>query len=402
MRLLIFVSAIVLQASALRAATGDLLWTGQIGGNKATWSAPVISGSLVIVKGQDGGMTALNAADGTQAWYNPDIAASVTSPILSGGVLYLGADTHLYRIDPATGTAFTDRTMTVSVMSTAPALLAGHLYFIAGDLGVYSLYGVSAATLADVWSVPVGGVGSVLTDGVNIYSLSTSFSAHNPLTGAALWSVEPPTGFSIFLDGAYNEGYLVATLYSSATGQTGLGCWYLGNGASSPRRLWLVNLGTGADAYGIPPVIESGVAFIAASDGYLRAYTLTTGAPLWSYQVRNAGSAASRPVALDGKVYVQEFVGPPAAVCLNAATGAVIWRTMGCAGSVWGQPAVGGGKVYFAADWSGVYAFDSGVHASMWPMHKNNPAQTSASGDSPPPPPVNTAGESLLILLNEQ
>lgn len=387
----------------LHAATGDLLWTGQIGGDKATWSTPVISGSLAIIMGQDGGMTALYTATGGQAWYNGDIVGSITSPILLDGVLYLGAGTRLYRINPATGEVLTDRALGGGFGSHAPAALAGHLYFVQYIDPTYYLASVSTATLNDVWSVPLGGSGSALTDGTYVYSLSTALKAHNPFTGAELWSVSPPSGYTTFQEGAYNGGYLVAAVYSTMTGTTGLTGWYLGDGASAPSPLWTVSLGNSASADGIPPVIDGDKAYFATSDGVVRAYSLVSGAPLWSLQVRTAGFAGPKPVALDGKVYVQELTDTVNnALCLDGATGAVLWRTSGTVGNVWGQAAVGGGKVYFAADWAGVFAFETAVHANVWPMYKNNTGQTSASGAAPPPPsPVVTQGQNLLLLLNQ-
>ncbi|MEF3697977.1 outer membrane protein assembly factor BamB family protein [Desulfolutivibrio sp.] len=384
----------------LHAATGDLLWTGEMGGDKATWSTPVISGSLAIIKGQDGGLTALNAATGGQIWYNATIAASVSSPILQDGVLYLGADTHLYRINPATGEVLTDRALGGWFGCHAPAALAGRLYFARLVDITYSLVAVSAATLADIWSVPLGGSGAALTDGTYVYSLSTALKAHNPATGAELWSVSPPSGYTTFQEGAYNGGYLVAAVYSNMTGTTGLTGWYLGDGASAPSRLWTVSLGTSATADGIPPAIDGDKVYFATSDGFVRAYSLTSGASLWSLQVRTSGSAGPKPVALDGKVYIQEMLDAANnAVCLDGATGAVLWRASGTAGIVWGQAAVGGGRAYFAADWAGVFAFETAVHDDTWPMYKNNSGQTSASGDAPPAPtPGDPAARNLLLL----
>jgi len=403
LRALAICSVVWFCPAILCAATGDLLWTGQIGGDKATWATPVVSGSMVIIHGQDGGLTALNAADGTQAWYNGTIASSVTSPILQDGVLYLGADTHLYRINPATGAVLTDRTLDGLVISNAPAALGENLYFVKIKDSAYSVVAVSSTTLADVWTQALSDVGTVLTDGTNIYALSSILQAINPSTGAQRWSVSPPSGYTTFQEGAYNGGYLVAAVYSNMTGTTGLTGLYLGDGASAPSRLWTVSLGTSAYADGIPPAIDGDKVYFATADGFVRAYSLTSGASLWSLQVRTPGFAGPKPVALDGKVYIQEMLDAANNVlCLDGATGAVLWRTSGTLGTVWGQAAVGGGKVYLAADWQGVFALDTGALVHAWPMHKNNPAQTSASGDAPPPPSRVTQGSNLLLLLDEQ
>lgn len=402
LRSFVLCAVVGLFPAILHAATGDLLWTGQTGGNHATWSTPLLSGDLVIIKEQDGGISALSAATGALAWYTSGVASSLTSPILVDGTLYLGAGSFLYRMNPATGDILDFRTLDGSVVSNALTALGAHLYFVKFKDFAYSIEAVSAATLADIWTQPLFEAGTALTDGTNIYVLSSILQALNPATGAQRWSASPPTGFNRIQEGALYGGYLVAVIYSNFTGKTGLACWYVGDGQSAPNLVWHVDLGQNAYADGIPPVIDGSRVFFASSDGYVRAFSLTTGDSLWDHEVRDTGLTGPRPVALDDKVYVQEFLGGAnRALCLNAATGDVLWTTGGTAGFVWGQAAVGGGRVYFAADGQGVFAFDSGPHDEAWPMHKNNPGQTSASEDAPPAPPVDTSGQNLLLLLSE-
>jgi outer membrane protein assembly factor BamB len=403
-RLLCVVSAMLCQSAVLQAATGDLMWTGQIGGDKATWSTPVLYGDLVIIKGQDGGMTALSSGTGAQAWYNADIAASLTSPILLGdGHLYLGADTKMYQINPATGAILIEQTLDGWFSGAAPASLGAHLYYVRSKDGTYYLAGASSATLAEFFAVPIGASpGSVIAGDQFVYAFSDKLTVHNPMTGATAWSVDPPTGYTSFMEGALQGGNLVAFVYSDDTTDMGLACYSLGDGTSAPSPLWAVELANDADVDGIPPVIDGDTVMYGASDGFVRALALASGAPVWSLGVRSPGLAGPRPVALDGKVYVQELSDTVNnALCLDGATGAVLWRTSGTAGMVWGQPAVGGGRVYFAADWAGIFAFNSGPHAHIWPMHKNNPGQTSTAVNNPVPPGSSLDGPRELLLLNE-
>lgn len=402
-RLLCVVSAVLLQSAMLQAATGDLLWTGQIGGDKATWSTPVLSGNLVIVKGQDGGMTALYSSTGVQAWYNGGITGSLTSPILHGdGMLYLGADTTMYRINPATGAILVEQPLDGVFSGAAPASLGAHLYYARNKDDTYYLAGASSATLAEFFAVPIGAApGSVIAGDQSVYAFSDKLTVHNPMTGATVWSVDPPTGYTSFMEGALQGEYLVAFVYSDDTTDMGLACYSLGDGTSAPSPLWTVNLANDADVDGIPPVIDGDKVLYGASDGFVRALALASGAPVWSLGVRSPGWAGPRPVALDGKVYVQEMSDTVNnALCLDRETGAVLWRTSGTLGTVWGQAAVGGGRVYFAADWAGVFAFNSGSHAHIWPMHKNNPGQTSTAVNNLAPSPI-TQGQNLLLLFEQ-
>lgn len=395
----ILLSLLCLSPLAAHGATGDLLWSGDIGGDKATWSSPLLYGNLVIVKGQDGGLTALSSATGSQIWYNADIAQDITSPILYNNVLYLGADIHFYKINPATGAVLTDRVVGNPMRNRAPAALDNMLFFTTSADTGSRLHAVSGDTLSDVWTKGLLPQGSVLGDDVNLYALSDTLAALDPATGAQRWAVSPPTGYAFFDEGALADGYLVAFASSEDNSDHVLTAWHVGDGAAAPAAVaWTQSFGNSATD-GAPPVIDDGRVFVTSGNGQLRAYALTTGTPLWTAPVRDAGAAPPQPVAVDGKVYVQDLGATPAMLCLDGATGAQVWKTeLAAMGTSWGQPALGGGRVYLATDWNGVFAFNAGSLSHIWPMYKNNPAQTSASTTPAPPEGVAVAALDLLLL----
>lgn len=391
--LLILWALCALPATA-RAAPGDFLWTGNIGGNSSTWSTPVVYGSLLIVNGQHGGLTAFNNATGSQAWYNADIVASVTSPIVFQNMLYLGVDTHLYKITPSTGTVVLDRTLAGSVSANAPAALDNLLYFVTNNAGDYLVHAADITTLEDVWTFPLPTAGTVLTDGTNLYVLADQFYALNPQTGTIRWAVSPPAPYNYFEYGAVYNGYLAAFAHSQFDGNTILACYTIGNGSVAPSLAWSQGFGM-VYADGSPPAIDGSRVFANSRGGILRAFDLATGTELWSYTVRGLGQASALPVALDGKVYVQLFVDTPAMLCLDGATGAEVWKNQTSMGVAWSQPVVADGRVYLATDWAGIYAFATQVHTHAWPMYKNNTAQTSASVTTA----YTSSPSSLLMLL---
>lgn len=379
-------------------ATGDYLWSGDIGGDKATWSTPLLFNNSVIVQGQDGGITALRADTGQQVWYNSTTAGDITSPILFSNALYMNAGSHVYKLSPDSGSILADRALTGWSSGQAPAALGQLLFFIEGDTSGYTLHAAAIDTLADVWTKPLGSsVPSVLADGTNLYVLAETLSALDPLTGNQRWSVPPPDGFGYLNAGALADGTLVAfAAQQYGTGNV-LAAWAVGDGSAAPGLAWTQDFGTGMTD-GSPPAIDGGRVYANSRAGVLRAFTLASGSPLWTYTVRNTGLAPALPTAVDGKVYIQLFVGPPTLLCLDGATGGVAWQTSRSMGMAWSQPAIKDGRVYLATDWAGVYAFAAGHTDSIWPMFKNNPALT---GSSDTPAPNQAIAPVDLLLLGQ-
>ncbi|MEA4855854.1 MAG: PQQ-binding-like beta-propeller repeat protein [Solidesulfovibrio sp.] len=379
-------------------ATGDYLWSGDIGGDKATWSTPLLFNNSIIVQGQDGGITALRADTGQQVWYNSTTAGDTTSPILFDNNVYMIAGSHVYKIAPATGAILADRSLTGTVYGQAPAASGQLLFFIEGGESAFTLHAASLASLEDIWTKPLGAaMASVLTDGTNLYVLADTLTALDPLTGNQRWSVPPPDGYDYFNAGSLADRTLVAFAAKQWDSGNVLAAWSLGDGSAAPGLAWTQDFGTGMTD-GSPPAIDGGRVYANSRAGVLRAFTLASGSPLWTYTVRNTDLAPALPTAVDGKVYIQLFVGPPTMLCLDGATGAVAWQTPRSMSTAWSQPAIKDGRVYLATDWSGVFAFAAGHTDSIWPMFKNNPALT---GSSDTPAPNQAIAPVDLLLLGQ-
>lgn len=379
------------------AAAGDFLWHADLGGEQSTWSTPLLANTLVIVKGQDGGMTAFHVDTGEQAWYNAAIISDITSPILFGDAVYLRADTHLYKINPATGEVLLDRTLEGWADDRAPCALGDQLFFSVGTTEGHTLHAVSAETLADNWTLPLPRAGSTLTDGTNLYVLADALAALDPATGEQRWAISPPTGYDGFNEGAVAQGWIVAFASSDFGSDSLLTAWKFAIPDAAPQLAWSA-LFEGGLTDAAPPSIDMGRVFANSRLGTLRAYALSSGQLLWTRAVRGVGLATGLTAALDGKVYVQSLEDDLTMDCLDGASGTPLWSTPQSMGIAWGQPAVGDGRVYLATDWSGLYAFATGAHDHAWPMYKADPAQTSSSG-VPAPQPVDAAAARSLLLL---
>jgi outer membrane protein assembly factor BamB len=77
---------------ALDAATGNLKWSYQTGGEVA--SAPAVAGDLVFFGSYDHKIYALNTADGGLVWSYLTGGWVVSSPAVVNGVLYVGSYDH--------------------------------------------------------------------------------------------------------------------------------------------------------------------------------------------------------------------------------------------------------------------------------------------------------------------
>ncbi|HMV67206.1 MAG TPA: PQQ-binding-like beta-propeller repeat protein [Myxococcota bacterium] len=82
----------------LSAATGELLWKHPTGAH--IWGSPLVAGGYVFLGNEDGELHVLKASKKLQPVQEIALPAPIySSPILSGGVLYVATQTHLYAVD---------------------------------------------------------------------------------------------------------------------------------------------------------------------------------------------------------------------------------------------------------------------------------------------------------------
>ena len=128
---------------ALNAATGQILWGTDIGGDVD--STPTLADGVLYIGSGDNGLYALNADSGNVLWVT-FLGPVHSSPLVIDGVLYTGANrtavfgtsNNVYALDTATGAALWWIDIGGDVDSS-PTLADGVLYISSGADGLYAV-----------------------------------------------------------------------------------------------------------------------------------------------------------------------------------------------------------------------------------------------------------------------
>jgi outer membrane protein assembly factor BamB len=87
---------------ALDAATGDKLWSFEVGSK--VWSTPTVAGDTLYVSAFDKKLYVLNTGDGSKRWEFEAGGAIVSPALVYQGTAYIGCfDRYFYAVDAATG-----------------------------------------------------------------------------------------------------------------------------------------------------------------------------------------------------------------------------------------------------------------------------------------------------------
>jgi outer membrane protein assembly factor BamB len=375
-------------------------------------STPLVVGEVVYVGSTDGGLYAVNRADGTQRWKFETEGAVNSSPAFHDGVVYVASlDGNFYAVDAASGTqrwrfatkgerrftapgihGATPRTERMpdpfDVFLSSPAVSDGVVYFGSGDQHVYAL---DAATSALKWSFAAGDVihASPAVSGglVIIGSWDRNLYALDAVTGRERWryvtgndtviynqigiaSSAAVANGMVFVGG--RDGHFHAV--DAATGafrwkhdnQMG---WTIASPAvrdgvvyfptSDGQRFKALDATTGEVKINLQnkaisfssPALAGNVAFYGSSDGFMNAVRLPDGVLLARFQTDGSKTNGPRLLDADGKIR-SELLYPDFTL-----DGMMIgMRTMMTLGSVLSSPVVVDGVVYFGSTDGHLYA----------------------------------------------
>ncbi len=242
---------------ALDAATGKLLWAYGTGG---IVGEVMVAGGRVYVASDNTKVYALDARTGKEIWIADTLQGGATSPTLSGGVIYLGAEA-LYAIDARSGTILW--TGSLGGKSYGAAAVADGLVYVGaadGTLYAFDASGCQTPPCSPVWTVP--------------------------------------------LDSAMDSTPAVANGVVFAG--SGIGTLYALDG-SSGAELWSTDTGGGIGLNA--PVVANGVVYMGEGfhydpgPYYLYAFDASSGSPLWTYDLGENNTVNSSPTVVNGWLY---------------------------------------------------------------------------------------------------
>ena len=331
-------------------------WSATLGSTSDTSPAVATSTSLgkaLVYAGANNHFNAYPAGGGAPVWtYKLATGVVLTSPAVSGGVVYFGSTTGtMYALNASTGAMMcsynTGQTILGSPVvvsdpdgsgpvvydGTVPASANGGEYAIYGPGNTHGActkdweFTASAVSPAGSWSSPAYGVGS---NGVPLLVYGSrdrddSVYALNANTGALVWRYQTNNAL---------EGDVGAPPTISAPGVNGF---------------------------------PGGVAYVTGKDKIVYALNLTTGKPIWKH-----GLAVSKYDDLSGTSLVGDriYLGSATGVyALNASTGALVWHVF-AADTFYASPAItgpAGRQVLMIGSNEGtLYALNLATGATLW------------------------------------
>lgn len=255
---------------AFEAKSGKALWQTAIG--SSVLSAPVFTDFLVLVRSDDGNLTALNRADGTQAWVHdqttvPALSLRGTGNIVVGeGAVYFASDDgQLVALLQDSGQPLWTYTLSRGDGTTAIQQLNdadGHLVLDNGVLYATAYHGrltaVDARSGRMLWDQPLSSYVGVALKGSTVVGVDDASN---------VWAWDARSGGDLWKQDALQWRWLSA------------------------------------------PAIQQGNAIVAGFKGYLHWLDLADGALVARFRASHA-PIRSRPVVLaDGRVLVEDVQG---------------------------------------------------------------------------------------------
>jgi outer membrane protein assembly factor BamB len=118
-----------------------------------------------------------------------------------------------------------------------------------------------------------------------------------------------------------------------------------------------------------PPSYVDGVLYLASDSGWVAAYKVTNGDPIWG---RKFVKVLNQPAVSKGRVYFGSY--DRRIYCLNAKTGHTIWKK-NVGTDMESPPTVAGGRVYMGGLDGTVRAVDQNTGRIVWTYHTSGPVK---------------------------
>jgi outer membrane protein assembly factor BamB len=355
---------------AVRIADGTLAWKFRAGQGIA--SSPAVDNGLVYFGSLDGNFYALSAESGELKWKfatsgerrftangihgiepatesMPDpFDVFLSSPALSGGVVYFGSgDRNVYALDATSG-ALQWKFATGDVVHATPAIADGVVYIGSWDRNLYAL---DAGTGAPLWKFQTGddprqhnqiGLPSsaAISAGVVLFGCRDGhFYAVDAKTGQQKWAEDNHRGWVIASPAVQG-----ATVYFPTSEGTQFKALEIATGKLQWRT---VNKNISFSS----PAIAGDLIYFGAHDGWLRALDLKTGTLNGEFQTEGSKQNAAKYLDAQGKINMS-------AIYPDSTLDGIIvgLERMYSLGSILSSPVIVNGIAYFGSTDGYLYA----------------------------------------------
>jgi outer membrane protein assembly factor BamB len=355
---------------AVNRADGTLKWAFDTFG--AVNSSPAIDNGLVMFGSVDGRFYAVDAATGKQKWIfktagesrftAPGIHGAIprtemmadpfdvflSSPVVSGGVVYFGSGDHnVYALDVATG-ALKWKFATGNVVHASPAISNNVVYIGSWDRNMYAL---SASSGTMLWKYQTGddtliynqvGIASsaAISNGIVFFGCRDGhFYAVDAKTGAERWNIDNKKGWVIASPAIANGVVFFPT--------------------SDDQRFKAVDGATGQVKFNVAmktisfssPAIVNSTLYFGTSDGWLHAMDMSSGAVKSEFQTDGSKKNSSLYIddkgAMNSNALYDDFTLDGMVIGMDR---------MESLGSILSSPTVADGVVYVGSTDGNLYA----------------------------------------------
>jgi outer membrane protein assembly factor BamB len=286
---------------ALDGRTGKLLWrrATSTGFNEQL----VVAGGFVVAADPDqGGMVAIGATTGTEAWSVPGKNEGILGLAAGAGAAFAGIAVHdnttggVTAYDPGTGTLLWTYEFGAVSDTNAGLVVAGRVLY--GTTTNGDVFALDAARGTQLWRVTSKNVEysfgpqSLLIDGGILYAAAKSaIHAVHTRTGKELWQAPGIPGAGLAMaGGTIFAGVTTGPMTASAGSMLAIS-------AANGSRQWTNPVASGA--YLVTPG-PGDVVYSGSNAGVLDAWRASTGAKVWSFPTTGAPIASNIAVAGGG------------------------------------------------------------------------------------------------------
>jgi outer membrane protein assembly factor BamB len=329
-----------------------------------------------IYFGSNGGTVyALNEIDGSLVWskrigrVEPRTRKQFTVPLVHDGRIYIGsADRGVHCLDASNGNIICQAEMTDWVRAM-PAMTTDGLLVAAVD-GSLACLGKDGRlkwrkqiSTHPIYADLVAAGDTVLVNDSDLWLRRIGKGGEVLWKRSLLQAYEDEEGRRIFTD-VLSGGTYYQSKPTAVKGKVFFGMpsgFLVAADADTGKELWKFEMG---GAISVAPAVADGRVFVGQQGGERFFYCVDaeTGAPIWK-QTIPGGWVWGSAVVDEGRVYIPTVDGH--AVCLDAATGHIIWMYP-TAMSIPAEPAIDGDLVYFGSWSHSIYAFDKKTGEIVW------------------------------------